>query len=48
MVGERLQDVHGLLAGDREDKLAALCLEALDEEIGGSAASVNVGHRVEV
>ena len=32
---ERLEDVHRLLAGHREDVLAALRLEAGDEEVGG-------------
>ena len=35
MVGERLQDVHGLLAGDREDVLAAFGVEAVDQQLGG-------------
>ena len=33
--GERVEDVHRLLAGDREDVLAALRGEAVDEEVGG-------------
>ncbi len=32
---ERVEDVHRLLARDREDVAAALGLEALDEEVGG-------------
>jgi hypothetical protein len=33
---ERVEDIHRLLAGDREDVPAALGDEALDEEVGGS------------
>ena len=39
---ERVEDVHRLLARDREDVLAALGGEALDEERGGCPGSV--GH----
>ena len=35
VVGERLEDVHRLLAGHGEDVLAALGREAVDEEVGG-------------
>jgi hypothetical protein len=37
---ERVEDVHRLLARDREDVPATLGLEALDEEVGGSPRSV--------
>ena len=37
VAGERLEDVHRLLAGHGEDVLAALGGEAVDEEVGGRA-----------
>ena len=35
LAGERVEDVHRLLARDGEDVLAALGDEALDEQVGG-------------
>ena len=35
VIAERVEDVHRLLAGDREDVVAALGREAVDEEVGG-------------
>jgi len=37
---ERLADVQGLLAGDAEDELDALVLEAADEAAGAEAGAV--------
>ncbi len=36
---KRVEDVHRLLAGHREDVLAALGLEAVDEEVGGGSGA---------
>ena len=37
VVAQRVEDVHRLLAGHREDVLAALGREAVDEQVGGAA-----------
>ena len=46
VVGERLEDVHRLLAGHGEHPLAALGREAVDEEVGGGAPGAG-GHPAE-
>ena len=43
LAAERLEDVHRLLAGHREDVLAALGREALDEQGGGRSGGAG-GH----
>ena len=43
--GQGIQDVHGLLAGHREDVVAAFGREALDQERRRVAAGRGVGHR---
>ena len=35
VVAQRVEDVHGLLARDGEDVVAALSPEAVDEKVGG-------------
>ena len=43
VIRERLEDVHRLLAGHREDVLAALRLEAIDEQLRGGAGPARAG-----